>query len=82
MEIMGHLKVGSKNLKRRAHEQFLISSITSSSKALQLDPDWTFVDFLHAASNRLDLIPTASRAFNANGTSSYHNADRIEGCHD
>ena len=37
------------------------------SIALQVDPDWSFIDFLNAASNRLDLIPSAERAFNASG---------------
>ena len=37
---------------------------------MQLDLDWSFMDFLQAASNRLDLIPSAIRAFNASGM--YH----------
>lgn len=32
-----------------------------------MDPDWTFIDFLNAASQRLELVPSAKRVFNANG---------------
>ena len=32
-----------------------------------MDPDWSFIDFLNAASQRLDLVPSAKRVFNANG---------------
>lgn len=34
---------------------------------LHLDPDWSYIDFLNAASNRLDLAHSAKRVFNANG---------------
>ena len=34
---------------------------------LHMDPDWSFIDFLNAASQRLDLVPSAKRVFNANG---------------
>lgn len=32
-----------------------------------MDPEWTLQNFLSAASQRLDLFPTASRLFNADG---------------
>jgi hypothetical protein len=34
---------------------------------LYLDPDWSFMEFLIAASQRLDIVPSATRAFNVNG---------------
>lgn len=36
---------------------------------LHMDPDWSYIDFLNAASNRLELVPAAKRVFNTNGTS-------------
>jgi hypothetical protein len=33
-----------------------------------MDPDWSYIDFLNAASNRLELVPAAKRVFNTNGT--------------
>ena len=32
-----------------------------------MEPDWTYFDFLNAASQRIDLSSTAKRVFNANG---------------
>ena len=32
-----------------------------------MDPDWSYIDFLNAASSRIDLIPAAKRVFNSNG---------------
>jgi hypothetical protein len=32
-----------------------------------MEPDWSVLDFLNAASNRLDMIPPAKRVFNADG---------------
>jgi hypothetical protein len=39
---------------------------------LYLETDWSYLDFLHAASTRLSLAPTARRAFNADGTHHFH----------
>jgi serine/threonine protein kinase len=36
-------------------------------KILHIEPDWTFHDFLHAASQRLNLVPTAKRVFSVDG---------------
>lgn len=37
------------------------------SKSLHIEPDWSFPDFLHAASQRLNLVPTAKRVFSVDG---------------
>jgi len=34
---------------------------------LYVDPDWSYMEFLNAASQRLDLVPTAKRIYNQNG---------------
>ena len=34
---------------------------------LHMDPDWSYIEFLNAASNRLELVPAAKRVFNSNG---------------
>lgn len=34
---------------------------------LYMDPDWDHLNFLHAASQRLDMVPHASRVFNSDG---------------
>ena len=36
---------------------------------LHVDSDWSFIDFMNAASQRLDIVPAATRVFNANGKS-------------
>ncbi len=35
--------------------------------ALYVDPDWTYLQFLQAASQRLEIVPPANRLFNADG---------------
>lgn len=32
-----------------------------------MEPDWDCLDLLHAASQRLDIIPAAQKIFNADG---------------
>jgi hypothetical protein len=32
-----------------------------------MEPDWSYLDFLISASQRLDIVPTAKRVFNADG---------------
>ena len=32
-----------------------------------MEPDWDFLDFLNAASTRLNMVPAATRVFNADG---------------
>jgi hypothetical protein len=34
---------------------------------LYIEPDWSFLDLLHAASQRLDIIPSAEKIYNADG---------------
>ncbi len=34
---------------------------------LYLEPDWSYLDFLNAASNRLQMGPAAKRCFNSDG---------------
>jgi hypothetical protein len=36
-------------------------------KVLYMEPDWTYLDFLNAASNRLKMGPAAERCFNSDG---------------
>lgn len=36
-------------------------------KVIYIEPDWKYIDLLHAASQRLEVIPSAKRIFNANG---------------
>eukprot|EP01041_Mallomonas_annulata_P005975 gene5975-12052_t len=38
-----------------------------SSKVLYMEPDWSLHDLLKAASQRLDLVPTAVHVFNSDG---------------
>ncbi len=35
---------------------------------LYMESDWTYLDFLNAASQRLNMVPAAKRVFNADGT--------------
>jgi len=35
---------------------------------LYMEPDWSYLDFLNAASQRLNMVPAAKRGFNADGT--------------
>jgi hypothetical protein len=34
---------------------------------LYVDPDWSYMEFLNAASQRLELVPSANRVYNQNG---------------
>lgn len=36
-------------------------------KVLYMESDWTYLDFLNAASQRLNMVPAAKRVFNADG---------------
>jgi len=36
-------------------------------KVLYMEPDWSYLDFLNAASQRLNMVPAAKRVFNADG---------------
>lgn len=36
-------------------------------KILYIEPDWEYLDFVNAASHRLNVIPAANRVFNADG---------------
>lgn len=38
---------------------------------LYMDPDWTYLEFLQAASQRLEMVPAAKRMFNADGIYSF-----------
>ena len=52
-----------------SHPMFFYTLFTVVSTAvLYVDPDWEYIDFLNAASHRLEMVPTAKRVFNANGT--------------
>lgn len=55
---------------------FVNTVIISFGAVLHMDPDWSYVDFLNAASNRLDLNSSAKRAFNTNGTSIFRSIVR------
>lgn len=44
-----------------------INGHSHSPKLLQMDVRWSFIDFLNAASNKLEMIPSARRVFNAYG---------------
>ena len=35
---------------------------------LYMEPDWSYFEFLNAASHRLNMCPAAKRLFNADGT--------------
>lgn len=37
-----------------------------------MDPDWSYIDFLNAASQRLELVTSSSRVFNADGNDSLY----------
>lgn len=41
--------------------------VTGMFVVLYLEPDWSYLDFLNAASNRLGTGPTAMRCFNSDG---------------
>lgn len=44
------------------------SDVTTLSLAvIYIEPDWNYLDLLNASSQRLDLVPSAKRIFNANG---------------
>ena len=36
-------------------------------RVLYVDPDWSYMEFLNAASQRLEMVPVANRVYNANG---------------
>lgn len=38
------------------------------SLVLYLETDWSFLDFLNAASNRLQMMPAAKKSFNSDGS--------------
>ena len=44
-----------------------IIKLANGKQVLRMDPDWSYIDFLNAASSRIDLIPAAKRVFNSNG---------------
>ena len=52
------------------HDKHLIEPPFMILAVLHMDPDWSYIDFLNAASNRLELVPAAKRVFNTNGTHS------------
>lgn len=37
------------------------------SSVLYMEADWTYLDFLNAASQRLNMVPTAKKMFNVDG---------------
>lgn len=47
--------------------QVAINGDFDGGKVLYMEPDWTFHEFLNAASQRLDLISSANRVFNVDG---------------
>ena len=48
-------------------ETGLISLIIIQCVVIYIEPEWTFLDLLSAASLRVDIVPAARRVFNANG---------------
>jgi len=44
-----------------------VNGVFEHPKVLYVDPDWSYMEFLNAASQRLELVPSASRVYNANG---------------
>jgi hypothetical protein len=46
---------------------FCIFSEIGLSLVLYLEPDWSCLDFLNAASQRLNMVPAAKRLFNSDG---------------
>eukprot|EP01038_Epipyxis_sp_PR26KG_P005993 gene5993-8251_t len=55
---------GNKN-KKCVHAH--INGDFDHAKVLYMEPDWTYLDLLHAASQRLDMVPAAKKVFNADG---------------
>jgi len=44
-----------------------MNGVFDKSKSLFIEQDWTCLDFLIAASQRLEIVPAANRVFNADG---------------
>jgi hypothetical protein len=42
-------------------------TIILSVAVIYIEAQWSWTDLMHAASNRLELVPVAKRLFNANG---------------
>lgn len=64
---MLRLSVFDEENKSRKCVSVYLNGDFEKGKVLYMEPDWTYLDFLTSASQRLHITPIAKRVFNANG---------------